>query len=52
MVGKHIQNAQSKYGEADRRLERLGARLERATDWEEAVEPAEAQELPRAIDAA
>jgi DNA recombination protein RmuC len=52
VVGKHIQNAQSKYGEADRRLERLGARLERATDWEEAVEPAEAQELPRAIDAA
>jgi DNA recombination protein RmuC len=52
VVGKHISNAQSKYGEADRRLERLGARLERATDWQEAVEPAEAHELPRAADAA
>jgi DNA recombination protein RmuC len=52
VVGKHIQNAQSKYGEADRRLERLGTRLERATDWDEAVEPAEAHELPRAADAA
>jgi DNA recombination protein RmuC len=53
IVGKHIGNAQSKYGEADRRLERLGTRLERAADWEaEAVEPAEAHELPRAVDAA
>ena len=53
VVGKHISNAQSKYGEADRRLERLGARLERATDWQDAVEPpAEARELPRAVDAA
>jgi DNA recombination protein RmuC len=52
VVGKHIQNAQSKYGEADRRLERLGARLERASDWQGAVEPAEAHELPRAVDAA
>jgi DNA recombination protein RmuC len=53
VVGKHIQNAQSKYGEADRRLERFGARLERAADWQDtAVEPAEAQELPRAVDAA
>ena len=55
VVGKHIGNAQSKYGEADRRLERLGTRLERATDWDDAavVEPAEtAHELPRAVDAA
>jgi DNA recombination protein RmuC len=53
VVGKHIGNAQSKYGEADRRLERLGTRLERAADWEDAaVEPAEAHELPRAVDAA
>jgi DNA recombination protein RmuC len=53
VVGKHIGNAQTKYGEADRRLERLGARLERASDWEdEVVEPAEAHELPRAVDAA
>ncbi len=53
VVGKHIGNAQSKYGEADRRLERLGTRLERAADWEDAaVEPAETHELPRAVDAA
>ena len=52
VVGKHISNAQSKYGEADRRLERLGARLERATDWQDALEPGEAHELPRAVDAA
>jgi DNA recombination protein RmuC len=52
VVGKHIQNAQSKYGEADRRLERLGARLERASDWQGTVEAADARELPRAVDAA
>ena len=52
VVGKHISNAQSKYGEANRRLERFGARLERAADWEEPLEPAEAHELPRAVDAA
>ena len=54
VVGKHIGNAQSKYAEADRRLDRLGVSLERATEWEpEAVETAEAQpELPRALDAA
>ena len=53
VVGKHIANAQTKYSEADRRLERLGTSLERATEWEpEAVEAAEAKELPRALDAA
>jgi DNA recombination protein RmuC len=53
VVGKHIGNAQSKYAEADRRLERLGVSLERATDWEpDAIEAAEAKELPRALDAA
>ena len=44
VVGKHIANAQTKYSEADRRLERLGTSLERATEWEpEAVEAAEAK---------
>jgi DNA recombination protein RmuC len=53
VVGKHLGNAQSKYGEADRKLERLGAGLERATDWQAAVEPSdEAAELPRVVDAA
>jgi DNA recombination protein RmuC len=53
VVGKHIQNAQSKYGEADRRLARFGVQLERASEWQDGeVEPAEAHELPRAVDAA
>jgi DNA recombination protein RmuC len=52
VVGKHISNAQSKYGEAGRRLERLGTQLERAADWQDALEPAEAHELPHAVDAA
>jgi DNA recombination protein RmuC len=54
-LGKHLGNAQTKYGEADRRLGGLARDLERATDWERVVEPAEAvtlQELPRAADAA
>ena len=54
VVGKHLGNAQTKYGEADRKLERLEAGLERATDWHAAVETPgdEAEELPRALDAA
>jgi DNA recombination protein RmuC len=53
VVGKHIGNAQSKYAEAERRLGRFEGKLEQAADWEDAsVEPAEAQELPRAVDAA
>src|ERR671925_471934 len=57
VVGKHIGNAASKYSEADRRLERLETRLERATEATELDEPASASaheqpELPRALDAA
>jgi DNA recombination protein RmuC len=53
VVGKHLGNAQSKYGEADRKLERLEAGLERASDWQAAIEPGdEVAELPRAVDAA
>jgi DNA recombination protein RmuC len=48
VVGKHIGNAQSKYAEADRRLERFSANLERAADPEELEEP----DRPRAIEAA
>jgi DNA recombination protein RmuC len=54
-LGKHLGNAQTKYGEADRRLGNLERDLERATEWERAVEPGEPvtlQELPRAADAA
>ena len=52
VVGKHIQNAQSKYGDADRKLGRFETQLERAADWDESVEPVEVAELPRAVDAA
>jgi DNA recombination protein RmuC len=54
VVGKHLGHAQSKYSEAERRLDRFEGKLDRAADWDEAlVEPAEvAQELPRAVDAA
>jgi DNA recombination protein RmuC len=52
-LGTHIGNAQTKYAEADRRAARLGANLERATEWEtDELEVAEANELPRALDAA
>ena len=54
VVGKHIGNAQGKYGEAQRRLERFEARLEQAVD-EDALEERstiEAGEQLRAIDAA
>jgi DNA recombination protein RmuC len=52
VVGKHIGNAASKYSDADRRLERLETRLEQATEATGLDEPATAQELPRALDAA
>jgi DNA recombination protein RmuC len=50
VVGKHIGNAQSKYSEAERRLDRFEAKLERASDQEELE--AEQLDLPRALDAA
>jgi DNA recombination protein RmuC len=54
VIGTHIANAQKKYGEADKRLERFETNLERAADWEDpaAVEAIETRELPRAVDAA
>jgi hypothetical protein len=51
VVGKHIGNAQSKFAEAEKRLDRFDAKLERAVETEQA-EVAVAQELPRALDAA
>jgi len=55
VVGKHIGNAQGKYGEAQRRLERFEARLEQAVD-EDALEQRSSGiqlgEQLRAIDAA
>jgi DNA recombination protein RmuC len=60
-LGKHLGNAQTKYGEADRRLGILERELERASEWDVEVEaaavdvgaaPVELAELPRAADAA
>jgi DNA recombination protein RmuC len=51
VVGKHIGNAQSKFAEAEKRLDRFDAKLERAAETEQA-EVSVAQELPRALDAA
>jgi DNA recombination protein RmuC len=52
-LGTHIGNAQTKYAEVDRRATRLGANLERATEWEpDQLDGGEARELPRALDAA
>ncbi len=53
VVGKHIGNAQSKFAEAEKRLDRLDTKLERAVESEPELQPAAvAQELPRALDAA
>jgi DNA recombination protein RmuC len=52
VVGKHIGNAQSKYAEAEKRLDRFDTKLERAVETEEPPEVATAHELPRALDAA
>ena len=51
VVGKHLGHAQSKYGEAERRLGRFESKLEQAAEWDEStIEPAqEAHELPRAV---
>jgi DNA recombination protein RmuC len=53
VVGKHIGNAQSKFAEAEKRLDRLDTKLERAAETEDEIEAASmAQEPPRALDAA
>ena len=52
VVGKHIGNAQSKFAEAEKRLDRFDTKLERAAETEGEIQPAAAQELPRALDAA
>jgi DNA recombination protein RmuC len=52
VVGKHIGNAQSKFAEAEKRLDRFDTKLERAAETEAEIQPPVAQELPRALDAA
>jgi DNA recombination protein RmuC len=50
LVGKHLGHAQSKYSEAERRLNRFETKLERAaeSDVPEPIAPVELAELPRA----
>jgi len=52
IVGKHLGNAQSKYAEAEKRLDRFDGKLERAAEHESADDVIEQAELPRAIEAA
>lgn len=52
LVGTHLSRAQSKYAEADKRLDRFETKLERAADLEVEAAPAEPPALPRALDAA
>jgi DNA recombination protein RmuC len=53
LVGKHLGNAQTKYGESERRLSRFEAKLERAAESElPETSSVELAELPRAADAA
>jgi DNA recombination protein RmuC len=53
LVGKHLGNAQTKFGEAEKRISRFETKLERAAESElVAGEPETVAELPRALDAA
>lgn len=50
VLGKHLGNAQTKYTEADRRLEGLSRDLGRATETGTELAPGGAAELPPALD--
>jgi DNA recombination protein RmuC len=50
LVGTHVGRAQNKLVDAQKRLGRFESKLEQASDWDEdAIEAAEAHELPRAV---
>ena len=49
VVGKHIGNAQSKFAEAEKRLDRFDAKLERAVETETEVEPGAVAKSFRAL---
>jgi DNA recombination protein RmuC len=51
LVGTHLGRAQNKFGDAEKRLGRFETKLEHAIDSQGELQ-AEAQELPRAVDAA
>ena len=50
--GKHLGNAQTRYADADRRLDKLEVRLERASESEPARADATSSRFRRALDAA
>jgi DNA recombination protein RmuC len=52
LVGTHIGRAQTKYGDAEKRLQKFETKLERAAESEVADELPAEPELPRALDAA
>ena len=53
LLGKHLGNAQTKYGDSEKRLSRFETKLERAAESELPETPrVELAELPRAADAA
>jgi DNA anti-recombination protein RmuC len=57
LVGKHLGNAQTKFGDAEKRISRFETKLEHAAESElvaetETVEGETVHELPRARDAA
>jgi DNA recombination protein RmuC len=52
LVGTHLSRAQSKYADADKRLDRFETRLDRAADLEVEAAPPAPPTLPRALDAA
>src|SRR5438552_994896 len=53
LVGKHLGNAQNKFTDAEKRLDRFEGKLERAAETQDEVNAGESvAELPRAVDAA
>ena len=52
LVGTHLGRAQTKYVDAEKRLDRFDGKLERAAEREAGPETIEQAELPRAIEAA
>src|SRR5690349_12952173 len=52
LVGKHLGNAQNKFTDAEKRLDKFETKLERASESPEVEEAEVVAELPRAADAA
>jgi DNA recombination protein RmuC len=52
LVGTHLGRAQNKFLDSEKHLGKFETKLEQAADSEPELEPAQAHELPRAVDAA